>query len=443
VVERIEKLIEETKADLAFLGPPRHPSLDDRQYFMEITNKYQEAVPDAFTGPPDSWSLDDESEAKLNTRLGDLRTGFIDIVHSRGHTKDFCNACDRVAEPFCPYELNGAGYPNLDHFNDPYEPGSWSHLWDSSRPYQCSDIHPWLRGLYDDLRGAELPGIVSSGMLGKIFRRQTVDWQKIAEDYVRQVKQVVSALSKSVLEEIVDDNDLRKCLEARLLAGETAAFNELTEKVRRIVHAERGWSLHTKEENATFEAQLTEIRDSRVSAMVNSAKSKRTVTVRCDDITEQLQRANQDRVLKDIHDSLRALYPIAVCRFMNSVIELFTAENLCGPGGPLSIISPQFVSDLTDDEVAAMAGESMRRRTELTAQLDRLQSALDLLKEAGFSRTSIPYCRSANKRRRLETRETSPALCDEEIETDVSEGDNAGRCRARQSVEGSIHSLSC
>jgi hypothetical protein len=67
-------------------------------------------------------------------------------------------------------------------------------------------------------------------MLGEIFRRQTVDWQKTAEEYVRQVKQVVSAFSKSVLAEIVDDNDLRNSLEARLSDGETAAFKEVTEK---------------------------------------------------------------------------------------------------------------------------------------------------------------------------------------------------------------------
>jgi hypothetical protein len=111
VVERVENLIEETQANLEFLGPQRQPSSNHREYFMEIATK---------TGPPDSWDLDveDESEAKLNTRLCDIRNGFIDIVHSRGHTKDFRNAYGGVVESFSPYELEGADYLNLEHFNN-------------------------------------------------------------------------------------------------------------------------------------------------------------------------------------------------------------------------------------------------------------------------------------------------------------------------------------
>jgi tRNA G26 N,N-dimethylase Trm1 len=157
-------------------------------------------------------------------------------------------------------------------------------------------------------------------------------------------------------------------------------------------------------------------------AVVNSAKSKHTqVTVRSGGITKALRRAERDRVIKEIQDMLRALYPTAVCRFMDKVTELFTEENLCGPGGPLSIISPQFVGDLTDEEVTTMVGESMRRRRVLTGLLDRLQRALDFLKEVCFSATSIPYSKSANKRRRLETRESSPGISDENVYLDSSE----------------------
>ena len=88
--------------------------------------------------------------------------------------------------------------------------------------------------------------------------------------------------------------------------------------------------------------------------------------------------SNETSAIYDIHDSLKAYYKVALKRFIDNVAIQVIERNLLGEKGPVSIFTPEFVTSLTPEELAYIAGEdyaTSNRRLELNAQIARLNSA--------------------------------------------------------------------
>lgn len=105
--------------------------------------------------------------------------------------------------------------------------------------------------------------------------------------------------------------------------------------------------------------------------------------VRLGDIMEHDPVGNDDYDVLTVHDVLKAYYKVARKRFVDNVCLQATDHFLiAGPKGPLRLLSPSYVQDLTDDQLETIAGEDAglkRRRNKLHKEIRELEAGRKIL----------------------------------------------------------------
>lgn len=95
-------------------------------------------------------------------------------------------------------------------------------------------------------------------------------------------------------------------------------------------------------------------------------------------IMENHPMSNIDHTVQDIHDILSSYYKVARKRFVDNVCLQATGYHLVhGPNTPLKLFSPEFVSDLSDEQLEEIAGEDLalkRKRAQLKKEIHDLEA---------------------------------------------------------------------
>jgi hypothetical protein len=101
--------------------------------------------------------------------------------------------------------------------------------------------------------------------------------------------------------------------------------------------------------------------------------------------------SNAQHTVFEVHDILKAYYKVARKRFVDNVTMQASSFVLVnGPNNPLKILSPQFVSSLSDEQLEEIAGEDIglrRRRIALAKEVKDLEVGKKIL--VGISKTTI------------------------------------------------------
>ncbi|KAL3455527.1 P-loop containing nucleoside triphosphate hydrolase protein [Aspergillus heterothallicus] len=177
VVKDIENHLTRAQISLKLLGPSRHSSIEQRRFLTRAANTYQREVNKALGGNYDT-GLERESPLKLrmNTRI--LSDAFSKAMASRGHARVF-QTVRGIPDP--EFVCNG-------------EIGK-------QRPNEC--IIEWIRAIYRESHGTELPGTVNPAVLENLFRQQTAPWEAIATNYIQKVTNAVKVYNEKVLPTII------------------------------------------------------------------------------------------------------------------------------------------------------------------------------------------------------------------------------------------------
>lgn len=86
----------------------------------------------------------------------------------------------------------------------------------------------------------------------------------------------------------------------------------------------------------------------------------------------------------DIHDILKSYYKVALKRFIENVVVQVIERYYIGLGGPAIQITPEYVRELSDqdlDEVAYETYETARSRNDTNSRLQRLEEAVRIAEE--------------------------------------------------------------
>lgn len=87
--------------------------------------------------------------------------------------------------------------------------------------------------------------------------------------------------------------------------------------------------------------------------------------------------SNLKHTVDDLHDILHSYYKVARKRFVDVVCMQATDYFLVtGHDSPIQVFSPKFVSDLTNEQLEAIAGEdlvSKRKREDLKRKIENLE----------------------------------------------------------------------
>ncbi|KAL6879909.1 P-loop containing nucleoside triphosphate hydrolase protein [Trichoderma longibrachiatum] len=349
LMREIEDLVRETEREVKELGAPRQTAADQRQYLTRLASRYQRNVEDALKGNYAA-DLDTKSPLKLRMHLRDLADQFEEDLRSKGHTSPF---------------QHPDGSVDKDYLNEDAES-------------EAPDIREWIQERYRDARGAELPGMVNPTLLVNLFREQTIQWERIAGDYLEQVIQLVTKYSELESRRTEADETIRASLDSKILAQIEITKASAKQRLVNLLQDERGGILQTV--NHYFAETLAKLRQDRVVARLQALGLRDDQPCMMDlaKLTSTIHLSNEDQAVNDIHDALKAYYKVAIKRFGDYVV-ISVVERFIGDQGALKFFSSEYVGGLSDQQLAAMAAESYATstaRVELEHRCQRYREAL-------------------------------------------------------------------
>ncbi|KAF4207309.1 hypothetical protein CNMCM8927_003583 [Aspergillus lentulus] len=357
LVKEIEDLTRETQNQLEMLGPSRQTSIDQRRVLLHIALSYQDDVNQALRGiyRPE---IEAHEELRLRLRIRELNEEFAERMNRNGHARVFRTVKDEVDQEF---SRDSDGEEN---------------------------IYDWIRKLYRDSRGVELPGTVNPAVLENMFRQQSAPWNQLALEYYNSVRAAITAFNDGVFGLTVTDDDLRRNLRARLQQPETAAFRTAEEYLSQLLRDEREGILQTV--NNYFAENIASIREKRMRARLGALgiqDDPQFVDIK--QLMGGIHLSNDDQAIYDSHDTLKAFYKVALKRFTDNVIVQVTERYLLGPRGPVKLLSPELIGELSDGELADIASENFATsstRNEVQTRMDKLRRALEIARQAAQAR---------------------------------------------------------
>lgn len=105
--------------------------------------------------------------------------------------------------------------------------------------------------------------------------------------------------------------------------------------------------------------------------------------VRLADITQQHDMSNEEHTVQDLHDILQSYYKVARKRFVDNIcMQAVDYYLVTGPKTPMGLFSPNFVANLTKDQLEDIAGEEeslKSTRRHLSKKLKDLEEAKKIL----------------------------------------------------------------
>ncbi|RHZ49646.1 dynamin-like protein [Aspergillus thermomutatus] len=354
VVKDIEEFSRDAREELELLGPSRQTALDQRRYLTQIATKYERDVSNALSGNYDS-SLDANSILKLRMHIRNFNDEFAETMARDGHTWIFQN----------PDGQRDEEYERSERAED--------------------NIYEWIRKLYHDSRGAELPGMVNPSVLESMFRQQTVEWEPIATKYIDKVARAVDDFNQIIFDKLIGDDVVRDHLGARLREQNREAVNRAADELDSLLQGERGGVLQTV--NRYFAETLSNIRQERTFVRLKKRGLHEGILYSLKQVVDMVHISNEDQAVDNIHDILKAYYKVARKRFTDNIIVQVAERHLLGVNGPVRTLSPEFVLNLEDSELLHIAGESYvtsSKRNELSSKVDRFQKALQIAKSANI-----------------------------------------------------------
>lgn len=349
LVQEIRNHVIESRNELDALGPSRQTFMEQRQFVTCLAAKYQRAVTDSLLGNYDS-ALEPKHPLKLRMHLQNANEAFGRTMERNGHTRAFRLVDGTVDKSF-------------------------------HRAKSEENIYDWIRNLYRQSRGTELPGTVNPVVLESLFRQQSVKWEAIGKDHLALINAIVCAFNDTLLEKIIPELSLRLKIEAHNLTFANAAHNAATSQLNQILNDERGGILQTI--NHYFAETLAKTREDRVLRRLKESglRDGEDQTIDLAAITRAAHLSNEDQAVNDIHDILKAYYKVAVKRFMDNLVLQVVERHYLGDQGPVKAISPEYVGTLSDTELRDIAAESYATssaRVNIDQKLARLEKALKL-----------------------------------------------------------------
>ncbi|KAJ6261688.1 Dynamin [Drechslerella dactyloides] len=357
LINEINRLVVDTENALQRLGETRLTPTEQRMFLTRIANEYDRLVTDCLDGRLRE-AVDTQSPLKIRTLIQNLNQEFGFTMKITGHTHQFKGVNDNEGTAF----LRPADAAD-------------SH----------TDIYTWIRNIYHNSRGPELPGLVNPNILIEAFREQSTGWSTISRRHVSKVVGIVTKFNTEILNRVIADENVRRKLVTNLTRATTDAVNKAYQQLDQLIEAERSGILLTV--NDEFTKTLAEAKEQRVLGRLkkvqaqlqpaNSAVGAQAVNA-LDNLMRAVVLSNEDTAVYDIHDSLKCYYSISLKRFTDNVIIQVIEDNLLGREGPIRLLKTDYIAGLDETDLANITREDWQvasTRRELTLRLERARSA--------------------------------------------------------------------
>ncbi|KAL4941105.1 hypothetical protein BDV06DRAFT_229883 [Aspergillus oleicola] len=245
----------------------------------------------------------------------------------------------------------------------------------------------WVRKIYHETRGRELPGNHNYFLLTELFQAQSERWGDISRRHVDAVVSLVSQFIHSALAFVVKDPKVRQSLTQGIKVSLDSNALEAHGELDKLIQDE---ACHPITYNHYYTDNVQKARLDR---------SKKNLEVSMDDVIREdwngrfhvsnsqveisrLLSALQDRVVVDMTEracmdartDLAAYYKVAMKSFVDNVCRQVIERHIIATLP--NVFSPVTVSTYTDDDLLRLAAESRQIRNR-RIEAGQLQEALE------------------------------------------------------------------
>jgi hypothetical protein len=361
LIKDIEGLLEKCDSELQSMGDPRQTTSQQRRFLTHVATQYQDYVRRYLMGDYDA-DLADNDILKLRMHVKEFDEWFAKQMAIRGHSRPFYlvdGSVDRT------YVVTSVTTEEFD-----------------------TDIYDWIRKIYRNSRGAELPGTVNPLVVISLFRQQAKPWAAIADEYLESVEDAVDDFNRTLLGRIISDATLRQKINGLLNIRAQQALRNGKARLKQIVSEEMEGILQTV--NERYAQALNRSRYERVlsrfkeQGLLEGPHPDKNYYVK---LMKAAHLSNEDQAVYDIHDILKAYYEVAIKRFTDNVVNQVMERFYVGKESSVRMLSPDYVNSLSDEDLQGIAQENddtMISRAEVESRRSRLQDALKYAKDSGF-----------------------------------------------------------
>ncbi|KAJ5143353.1 Dynamin [Penicillium bovifimosum] len=208
------------------------------------------------------------------------------------------------------------------------------------------EMFSWIREMYHESRGRELPGNYNHSLLQRLFHIQSCRWNEIARRHIESVVKMVTQFVHRALNFVVKDAGVARHDEAKA---------SIQASVKRAAESDWGGSVHFS--NSPYE----------MDRMISSLQKRVEVNM-------------VERACSEVLTDLNAYYKVAMKTFVDNVCRQVIERHILAKLG--GAFHPTVVSSFSDEELIRLAGESLqttRRRTEKLQLKRSLEASLQEL----------------------------------------------------------------
>ncbi|KAK8188178.1 P-loop containing nucleoside triphosphate hydrolase protein [Phyllosticta capitalensis] len=385
VKSEINKRLAEKQAEISNLGPSRTTASEQRACMIAIGTKFQNIASAAVSANYSGDNVfNDHPELKIATWVRNHNDAFSKNFEARGHKFQFRTGHEETeakdnhdeehgkekkqAKPLKPRSIDTP--LDLEDFLQGYEP-----LQEPKR----SGISEWITEIYTNSRGFEL-GTFNASLLSTLMQSQTENWEALSLGYISDIIALTHTFVDTLLKVVCPDEQLRSSIKIVLMDNLLARYKMALGQVEFILKVERFGDPLTV--NKYFNSTMETIRQERIKKELTD-KSFNVRTDGADHDRQARSMTNTEHVVQELHDILSSYYKVASKRVVDIIcMQAASFHLVSGPDTPLTLFSPTWVGELTDEQLEEIAGEdptTKSRREQLQKECEDLEKGKKIL----------------------------------------------------------------
>ncbi|KAL8807243.1 MAG: hypothetical protein Q9200_004740 [Gallowayella weberi] len=387
VIQQLKKHERTLKA----LGPSRGRVQEQQRYLLELADRYHQTTVQAIEA---HYGSDDVFDSDSLLRLATVVVGRNEIFSSdmqrKGHNMKFK---DDDTEQSATTSSNSSEVDLHDTAATRYH---IQHndiddlVYDECIPASPEDgITNWIAKVYKSSRGFEI-GTFDPSLIPIMWKQQSSKWNGLALGYTSDVISIAHYYIRTMLSEISQDDRVAGGLLSVMMEKLTEQYKRAIDQKQFILEVERNtmtynhYSADNLEKcNRQCMKKMLEKKSFEFERITHHGAGSSDLVVRLSDLDEIPSMSNLDNIVQHLQDILNSYYKGARKRFVDNVCMQAVDRHLIqGPDAAVKVLTPAFISDLTEEQLERIAGEDLskkRKRTDLTRQVENLTKARDLL----------------------------------------------------------------
>ncbi|CCF44438.1 vacuolar sorting protein VPS1 [Colletotrichum higginsianum] len=365
IQESVRSLLSDAESSRRALGDPRLSHSLRQQYIRDVVERYHATAVKTLKSPG---SLSDEA-LRVRGLVREANELFTAEMHNRGHTHLFE---DPDADPMTQL----ANAPPIKPLVE--EIGEQLRIWQTT----------------------ELPGLVNTEVIQVLYRKQSENWQRIAEYHIDCIANDIETASNWILEDACSPaccssilyQELSRVLTQLQQQAKKKAVEELKEYCRR----ERASHLQTTD--SRFEERLQALRTVRLLNSLGSIPpftSGNNINIdHAKRLFRHFHHSSENNMIYDVHDVVKVYYQLSLEAFIRYITNDIVEDFISYSEGPLMGLSTDWVLKLSEEDVEKLAREdeeTLHKRAHYDLIVEKLKTAHEIAENARMQTRNVGH----------------------------------------------------